>query len=146
MTTIVRLSLAARSAMGEALIAQLDGGAGPATFGFFTAPIPASVNTAVTTQTRLGTLTASNPSAECVDGVIRADVITQDDEADADGDAAWMRAFDGDGTAVADFSVTDEAGDGAVKLNTVTIKAGGPILLKNVPGDTTQLKITMPGG
>ena len=45
---------------------------------------------------------------------------------------------DNSGDAVADFDVTNNAGSGAIKLNTTTIVAGGPIAM-------TSFAITMPG-
>lgn len=134
----IKLSAGARGAMATALIGQIDGGAGPATLQFYTGTQPAGPGTAITDQTLLGTLTCSDPSATQTDGVITFSTITQDSAADASGTAAWARLADSAGAGVADFDVTAAAGDGAIKLNTTTIVAGGPIAM-------TSLTITMPG-
>lgn len=135
---VTKLSTAARQAMAEALIAQIDADAGAATLKFYTGTQPAGPGTAITSQTLLGTLTCSDPAATATSGVITFGAITQDSSADADGTATWARMADNSGDAVADFDVTNTAGDGAIKLNTTTIVAGGPILL-------SSFTITMPG-
>ncbi|MNW17442.1 hypothetical protein D3C71_2166300 [compost metagenome] len=55
------------------------------------------------------------------------DAITADTSADADGTATWARILDGDGVAVVDVDVSNGAGTGVIKLNTVSIVAGGLI-------------------
>lgn len=134
---IAKLAASVRSAMAEAMIAEFDMGAGPATAQFYTGSMPASLG-AVTTQTLLGTLTCSDPCATQSEGVITFSAITQDSAADAGGEASWVRILDGAGAAKADLDVTNNAGTGAVKLNTTTVVAGGPIQL-------SSLIITMPG-
>lgn len=134
----IKLSTAARAAMATALIAQIDGGSGPATLAFYTGTQPAGPGSAITGQVLLGTLTCSDPSSTQADGVITFEAITQDSAADASGTASWARLADSAGAGVADFDVTAAAGDGAIKLNTTTVVAGGPIAM-------TSLTITMPG-
>lgn len=124
---IIKISTAVRNAMAQQIIDALDAGAGPALLLFYTGEQPAGPDTFVTSQTLLGTLTCSDPVGNKAAGVITFSAITQDSAADATGAAAWARLQDSDGVAVADFDVTNEAGTGAIKLNTVNIVAGGPI-------------------
>lgn len=124
---IIKLSAAVRNGMAQQIIDALDAGAGPAGLLFYTGTQPAGPDTAVTSQTLLGTLTCSDPAGSKAAGVITFSAITQDSAADATGAATWARLQDSDGVAVADFDVTNEAGTGAIKLNTVNIVQGGPI-------------------
>lgn len=135
---VIKISSAARTAMADALIAQIDADSGAATLKFYTGTQPAGPGTAITDQVLLGTLTCSDPAATSSAGVITFAAITQDGAADAGGTAAWARLADNSGDAVFDFDVTNAAGSGAIKLNTVTIVAGGPITM-------TSFTITMPG-
>lgn len=116
-----------RTAMLTALRTAWDNQSGPCTLEFYDGAQPAGPATAVTTQVKLGTLTFSDPLGTETGGVFTADAITQDSAADASGTASWCRLKDGSGAARADFDVTATGGTGAVKLNTVTIVAGGPI-------------------
>lgn len=135
---IIKLSTATRTAMANAIIAQIDADSGAATLKFYTGTQPAGPGTAITDQVLLGTLTCSDPAATASAGVITFDAITQDSAADDSGTATWARLADNSGDAVADFDVTNNAGFGAIKLNTTTVVAGGPIAI-------TSFTITMPG-
>lgn len=135
---ILKLSAAARSAMGQALISTFDAAAGPCTLKFYDGAMPASVATAVTTQVLLGTLTCNDPVASEATGIVTFNTITQDDAADASGTVTWARLFDGAGVAQMDMDVSNAAGAGVIKMNTVTIVAGGPIKV-------TSFTITMGG-
>ncbi|MDP3519817.1 MAG: hypothetical protein Q8S02_04275 [Hydrogenophaga sp.] len=134
----VKLSTAVRQAMAVALIAELDADVDPAYVEFYTGTKPAGPGTAITSQVKLGTLPCSATSATATAGVVTFAAITQDNAADDDGTATWARFYDGAGVAHSDYDVTNEAGDGAIKLNTTNIVAGGPIAM-------TSLTITMPG-
>lgn len=135
---VFKLSAAVRGAMANAVISAIDAGSGPAVLKFYTGTMPAGPDTAVSTQTLLGTLTCSDPSATQTGGVITFAAITQDSAADATGTATWARLETSAGTAVCDFDVTDTGGNGSIKLNVVTIVSGGPITM-------TSLTITMGG-
>lgn len=124
---VMKLATSVRSSLAQALIAAFDRGAGACTLKFYDGAQPAGPGTAVGTQVLLGTVTASDPIATESNGVVTFAVMTQDNAADASGTVTWARLFDGDGVAVADFDVTGTAGTGAIKMNTVTIVAGGPI-------------------
>jgi hypothetical protein len=134
----VKLTTAVRQAMAEAFIAELEADTDPAYFEFYTGTQPAGPGTAITDQDLLGTLVCSSTSATASAGVITFNAIAQDNAADAGGTMTWARLYDGAGVAVADFDVTNNDGDGAIKINTTTIVAGGPIVMPS-------FTITMPG-
>lgn len=129
---VIKLAVAVRQDMAQAIIDKIDAGAGAATLKFYTATQPAGPDTAISSQTLLGTLTCSDPSATKSAGVITFEAITQDSAADATDTATWARLADSTGAAVADFDVTNEAGSGAIKLNTTSIVSGGPILMNSL--------------
>jgi hypothetical protein len=93
----------------------------------YTAPQPATADTAVTTQTLLAELRFTDPPfAAPVAGVAVSFAITSDTEADASGDAAWYRVYQSDGTTpVEDGSCGISAAN--MLLNTVSIVAGRPV-------------------
>lgn len=128
---ILRISTTALSAIAASIINGIDAGAGPGLVRFYTGAMPATPATAVTSQTLLGTLTCSDPCATLVGAVITFAAITQDASADATGAATWARITDSTGAVVMDVDVTNLAGTGSIKLNTVDIVAGGPILLNS---------------
>ena len=129
--SILRFAMPVRNAMAQTIIAALNAGSGAATLEFYTAPMPATPDIAITTQIKLGTLICSDPAATVTNGVITFAAITQDNAANATGDAAWVRIFDSTGAAVIDMDVTDDAGSGAIKINTIHIVTGGPILMNS---------------
>lgn len=125
----IHLSTAAGNAMLVPLRDAFDGGTGSATIKFYTAPMPASTADAITTQTLLGTLTASDPCGTVATKTLTFSSITQDSAADATGVAAWARIADSDGVAVADVDVSATGGSGVIQLNTTNIVLGGPVAL-----------------
>lgn len=129
---ILRFSTALRNAIADQILAFLDAGTGPATIEFYTGAILTNLSDAITTQVKLGTLVCSDPVGSKDSGVITFNSVTQDSAADAGGTAAWVLIKDSTGAVVAAGDVTDNAGDGFVKLNTTTIVAGGPIAATSV--------------
>lgn len=114
--------------MAAALVADLDAATLPFYAEAYTGAIPATPATAITTQTKLGTVTGSaDPSATNSGGTVTFNPIAQDDAADAGGTWTWMRIFKGDGSVWADCDVGDLASSATAKANTTTIVAGGPI-------------------
>lgn len=124
---IVKLVAALRSDMAQQIVDRLDAGTGPGKAKFYAGTQPAGPGTAITDQVLLGTLTLSDPSGSVTSGVVTFSTITQDSAADASGTAAFVRFTDSDHNAVIDLDVTNNAGTGAVKMNTTTIVEGGPI-------------------
>lgn len=135
---ILRFVPALRSAIADQIIAAFDAGTGPAIAEFYTGAIPTNLGDALGAQVKLGTLTCSYPVATQTAGVITFGTITQDNAADAGGQAAWMYLKDSTGAVVALGDVTDMAGDGFAKVNTTTVVAGGPIAI-------TALTLTVGG-
>lgn len=95
----------------------------------YTGTMRATPETAITTQTLLGTLTFSYPAGVVADGVLTMSAITQDAAADATGTATWATVEDSNGLSVFDIDVTNTGGGGTLQLNTVNIVSGGPILV-----------------
>lgn len=126
---IARLSTAAAAALATALAAALDAGSGPALIQVYAGTLPASADTAITDQTLLGTLTCADPCGSVSAGTLTLGPIAQDAAADASGTASFARLSDSAGQAVMDIDITATTGTGALKLNTVTLVAGGPIAI-----------------
>lgn len=123
---VIKIRTASRNAMLAALIADLDLGSGPSILEFYTGTLVAPGGS-LGAQVKLGTVTCSDPTATVDAGVATFGTITQDDMADNGGTAAWAMHKASDGTHINSYDVTDEAGNGIIKLNTVEIIAGGPI-------------------
>jgi len=126
---ILRLVTALQTSCITPIMTAIDAGSGPGVIEIYNGTIPANANTAVTTQTKLGTLTFSDPSGSVTSGVFTASAITQDSSADATGTASWARIKDSTGATVCDIDVTSTGGGGVLQLNTVNVVAGGPILI-----------------
>lgn len=136
----VHLSDAARNAMADAFSALIDAGAAGGTIKIYDGTMPASVGTAVSTQTLLGTLTFSATAfGAAAAGVITAAAIAPDSTADATGTAAWARIADSDATDIADVDVGATASGATIELNTTSITAGGAISI-------SSFTFTMPSG
>lgn len=126
---ITRLSVATQNAVLSQILMDLDAGGAAGAIAIYTGSMPASVDTAVAGQTLLGTLAPSFPAGTISAGALTFSAITQDPVADATGSATWARLSDSLGVAVMDVNVTSTAGTGALKLNTTSIVAGGPIAI-----------------
>jgi len=134
----VRLTDAVNNAVCDALVDLIDtGGAG--TIKLYDGTQPATGDTAITSQTLLGTLpfsaTAFGASSS---GVATAASITGDSSADASGTATWARIADGNGLDQFDCDVNDDA-SATIDLNTNVIVAGQSI-------DITSFTMTHPDG
>lgn len=109
----------------------IDAGAGAGTVKIYTGTIPATADTAITSQVLLGTLTFADPCGTVSAGVLTMNAITQDSSADATGTASWARIADSTGAAVKDIDVTTTGGGGALQMNTTNIVTAGPILISS---------------
>jgi hypothetical protein len=115
-----------------AFLARVDAGSGPGYVEVYDGTQPATPDTAVTTQTLLGTLTLSDPAGSISGRTLTFGTVTEDSSADADGTATWCRMYDSDATPVADFSA-GEAGsmpfgaDPDMIMNNSDITSGAPI-------------------
>lgn len=129
---IIRLVNAVKHAMLTPLKTAIDAGSAGGTIKIYSGTIPADPSGAAT-GTLLGTLTFGDPCCTTVGtpnaGAMDMNAITQDSSADADGTAGYARIADSDGNTVCDVDVTNTGGGGVIQLNTVNIKAGGPILI-----------------
>lgn len=135
----VRLATAAQQAAMDAIVDLIDGGSGAGTIKIYTTPQPADANTAVSSQTLLGTLTFSDPAfgATNSSGIATASTITSDTSADATGTAVWARIADSNGATIFDCDVGTSGA--TLNLNTVSVVAGATI-------SVTSFTMTHPSG
>ena len=118
-----RISNVAANAACDAVVDLLDGGY----LRIYDGSQPATVDTAITTQTLLAELAFGTPAfGSAANGVATANAITADSSANNSGTATWFRCFKSDGTtAVMDGSV-DTATANLILTNTA-ITAGGVV-------------------
>ena len=109
--------------------AAIDAGTTGGTIKIYSGSMPTTVDTAITSQVLLGTLTFSKPCGTIAAGALTMSAITQDSAADATGTAAWARIADSNGSSAMDIDVSATGGSGALQLNTTYIVIGGPILI-----------------
>lgn len=127
----ITLSTATKSAVLTALKDQIDAGTGPGYVEIYTAPKPASPETAITTQVLLGTLTLSDPCGSVGSGALTFGAVTPDALADNNGTAAWARFYSSDGVARLDVDASTVGGSGFMQMNTTTVIINGPILINS---------------
>ncbi len=125
---LLRLVTALQTACITPIQTAIDAGGSNGTIKVYNGTMPATPATAITTQTRLATLTFSHACGSVASGVFTAAAITQDSSAAATGTATWARIFDSSGATVADIDVTSTGGGGLLQFNTTNIVAGGPVL------------------
>lgn len=127
-----------RSTMCDAIVDALDAGAAAGTIA-----IRSGTRPALPTDTATGTLLATVTCADPAFGAASNGVATITDPAGvaavATGTASWFRAFDSDGNAKFDGSVTATGGGGDLTLATTSITSG---LTVDITGGT----ITVPAG
>jgi hypothetical protein len=132
----IRVADATRNVMMDALVAQMNLGAGAATLKVYSGTQPATADDALAGNTLLATLTFSDPAAPgASNGVVTFSAITEDSSADAAANASFARIQDGDGNVVFDGDVGTSGA--MINFNTVAIAAGGPVRV-------TSFSITMP--
>lgn len=129
---VITPSAALKTAILTAVNDALNAGSGPATIKLYTGTKPTSPDTAVTTQTLLGTLTCSDPAGTVASGSLTFGTVTPDSSADASGTASWLRIADSAGVAVIDLDVTVTGAGGAAQMNTTSVVVGGPITAPSV--------------
>ena len=128
---VLRLKETVKNSVLSPIQVALDAGAAGGAINIYNGTIPATPETAITTQTLLGTLTLADPCGAVSGGVLTMGAITQDSSADASGTASWARLTDSNGNVVMDIDVSNTGGGGTLQLNTVNIVAGGPILISS---------------
>lgn len=129
---IITLSLEAANDVLASINDNLNLGSGAATIKLYTGTKPAGPDTAITSQTLLGTLTCSDPAGTVATRTLTFDTITADSSADATGTATWARLADSAGVAVIDIDITTTGGGGFGQMNTTSIVSGGPITAPTV--------------
>lgn len=128
---IVHLITGLRNDMAQLIATRLDAGSASCKIKFYDGAMPAALG-AISTQILLGTLRGSDPVGSVDSGTLTFGAVTQDDAADASGNATWARLTDSDDGSVIDVDVTNTLGNGAIKLNTTVIQEGGPIRLNSI--------------
>lgn len=126
---VMKLRTTVKNSVLTPLNDAISAGTSAGVLKLYTGTMRATPETAITTQTLLGTLTFSDPAGVVAGGVLTMSAITQDAEADATGTATWATVEDSNGLSVFDIDVTNTGGGGTLQLNTVNIVSGGPILV-----------------
>jgi hypothetical protein len=138
--SVLHLSASAASALADAAVDLIDAGSAAGTIKIYDGAMPATVDTAVSTQTLLAELTFADPAfGNASSGVATISSAATDSSADATGTATWARIADSDGNAIMDADVTGIGGGGTIELNTTSIVAGGEVSL-------VSMTVTMPSG
>ena len=123
----ITLSATAASTAADALCALLNGGS----VRIYTAPRPATADTAITTQTLLASPTFANPAfAAAASGVAAAHAVVSDTDAAASGTATWFRAVTSGAASVCDGSVG--TADTDCVLSSTTIVQHGTVAITSV--------------
>ena len=129
---IITLSAEAAGDVLTSINDNLNLGSGAATIKLYTGTKPADPDTAITSQTLLGTLTCSDPAGTVSGRTLTFGAVTMDSAADATGTATWARLADSAGVAVIDIDITTTGGGGFGQMNTTSIVIGGPITAPSV--------------
>lgn len=133
MATITLSNDAANDAL-TAILNKINAGTAAAapTIKIYNGTKPAGPDTAVGAQVLLGTLTCSATAGTVGSRQLNFNPITQDSSADATSTATWARILNRDETPVIDVDVSAVGGSGFLQMNTVSIVAGGPILISSM--------------
>jgi hypothetical protein len=123
MASLIRMSSEAVNAEADALRALANGGY----LRIYDGVQPLTANTAVSTQVVLAQLVLNATAfSAAASGVITANSITSDTDADADGTASWYRVFKSDGvTPLWDGTVGTVGCD--INLNAASIVSGAEV-------------------
>lgn len=126
----IRIVVATRNAMLQALLDKMNLGAGAATLKMYSGTQPANADTALSGNTLLGTLTFADPAGGAPSGgVLTFSAITEDSSADATATATFARIQDSDGNAVFDGDVNTASA--LININTTSIVTSGPIRISS---------------
>lgn len=125
-----------RNAMVDAMVDLLDIGTPAGTFAIRSGTRP-TLPTDTATGTLLATVTLIKPAFGTSATGTAALTDPASVNAAASGTASWFRAFDGNGAARFDGTVTATGGGGELTLSTTTIVSGQPV-------DITGGTVTMP--
>jgi hypothetical protein len=111
-----------RTTRMNAIVTDIDSGAGAGTLTIYSGTRPATGGTETTV---LAVLTLSDPCGSVTNGVLTFSAITDDASANATGTASWARLKDSDGNAAADMSVGTSGAD--INFDSVSFVAGGNV-------------------
>jgi hypothetical protein len=125
---MISFPVATRNNRATVILDAIDAGGAAAVLEVYTGTRPGTGG-AITTQTLLGTVAFSYPCGSVSNGVLTFDAFTQDDAADASGEATWARIKTSSGTFVADLDVGVTGSTAALKMNTTSVVAGAPIII-----------------
>lgn len=129
----LNLSNAAANAEADALAVLANGG----TLCVYDGTQPADADTAVTAQNLLAELTLSNPAfGSASGGVITANAIGADADADATGAASWFRVKSSGGAGLWDGSVGISGCD--LNLNSISIQQHANVAISSFTHTVTK--------
>ena len=135
MASNFKVGIAAIKAMCDALVDQLDAGAGAGTCEIRTGAPPATPATA-DSGTLLATCTFSDPafgnSTSADPSVATASAITSDTNADASGDAGHFRCKDSNGVVVFQGTAGEAADTPDMEFDEKSIIAGGTVAIQSM--------------
>lgn len=122
----VRLSTAARNASSNAVVDLIDAGPAAGQLKIYSGNQPATADDAVA-GTLLATVALADPAfGDAANGAAQmADPAAV--TAAATGTAGWFRITDSTGATVMDGSVSDNTGNGDLKLSTTSLQSGGSV-------------------
>lgn len=131
---IITLSDAAANDALTAILNKINAGSAVAApvIKIYNGTKPAGPDTSVGAQVLLGTLTCSVTAGTVGSRQLNFNPITQDSAADATSTATWARIINRNNEAVVDVDVSNVGGSGFLQMNTVSIVAGGPILISTM--------------
>lgn len=128
---VIHLAATLRTALVELVDNAIDAGSAGGKIKIYTASMPSTPETAISSQTLLATCTfASTSKSSESAGVLTFASITNG-TAVATGTAAWARITDSDDNVVCDVDVTVSAGTGMIKLNTLSIVSGDTVSINS---------------
>lgn len=119
MSDLIRFADARRTSRADLHAAWLSGG----TLSIYTAPVPASADVAITSQTLLATFDLPDPFGDSEDGVLTAATLAAALNLDT-GTAAWARAFDSSGATVGDYDVGATGSGAAIEMDNLSVVSG----------------------
>lgn len=126
-----RLSTSARHAMLAAVGGLVDVGGKRGTLSLFAGAQPGSPEDRPNGSTLLARIRFNSPGfGKPSEGSVTAIFDTGDLAVDS-GRCSWARVADDDGRGVIDCDVGDEDSDASIKLNTVEIRKGGPVVIRS---------------
>lgn len=126
----IKLATAVRNSRVQQIADAIDAGATGGVLTMYSGTRPATPGGSIDPFTNLvlGVLTFSKPCKSSIDnGVLTFASIAQDPSADNSGTATWARIANSDGGFVLDLDITNNSGNGDIKLNSTDIIQGGPI-------------------